>query len=94
MNKELLLVILISALAQIGLIVMLLMHVERLGSMYERTNADLFERWTNEREAWLLERQQLLDRIQAPSFGEFKHAEVKILKTKLGMIERAPLEPL
>ncbi|SFE74301.1 hypothetical protein SAMN04487969_10639 [Paenibacillus algorifonticola] len=94
MNKELLIVVLISAMLQIGLLILLLLHTERLGNVYERANADLSERWANEREAWVLERQQLLDRIQAPSFSEFKHAEVKLIKAKLGMTEPTPLEPL
>jgi hypothetical protein len=33
-----------------------------------------------EKEQWNAERQQLLDRIQAPSFDHLKHHEAKILK--------------
>lgn len=35
-----------------------------------------------EREQWHAERQQLLDRIQAPSFDHLKHHEVKIIKAQ------------
>jgi flagellar motility protein MotE (MotC chaperone) len=37
-----------------------------------------------EREAWTNERQQLLDRIQSPTFAEYKHQEVKVIKAKNG----------
>lgn len=47
-----------------------------------------------EREAWQEERQQLLDRIQAPSFGELKHAEVKVIKAQQGIKEQPTLEPM
>ncbi|MHA7967698.1 hypothetical protein ACX93W_26650 [Paenibacillus sp. CAU 1782] len=43
---------------------------------------------------WNKERQQLLDRIQAPSFGEMKQAEVKIIKAQQGHKEPPQLEPL
>lgn len=33
-------------------------------------------------EVWKVERQQLLDRIQAPSFEHLKHAEVKVLRAQ------------
>jgi hypothetical protein len=33
-----------------------------------------------EREHWNKERQQLLDRIQAPSFDHLKQAEVRVIK--------------
>ena len=35
-------------------------------------------------EGWREERQQLLDRIQAPTFSEYKHQEAKIIKAKNG----------
>lgn len=35
----------------------------------------------HERAAWQVERQQLLDRIQAPSFDHLKQAEVRVIKT-------------
>lgn len=47
-----------------------------------------------EREIWRQERQQLLDRIQAPSFDHLKHHEVKVIKAKNGEKEPVPLEPL
>ncbi|WP_051421804.1 hypothetical protein [Cohnella panacarvi] len=47
-----------------------------------------------ERQAWAVERQQLLDRIQAPSFGEYKQAEVRTIKAQNGVKEPPPLEQL
>lgn len=35
-----------------------------------------------EREAWQIERKDLYDRIQAPSFAEYKQAEVKMVKAQ------------
>lgn len=35
-----------------------------------------------ERDLWHKERQQLLDRIQAPSFDHLKMAEVKVIKAQ------------
>lgn len=51
-------------------------------------------RFDHERETWVQERQQLLDRIQAPTFGEYKQAEVKVIKAQKAGPEPAPLEPL
>ncbi|WP_052350576.1 hypothetical protein [Paenibacillus gorillae] len=50
--------------------------------------------WMDDYESWKEERKQLLDRIQAPSFGELKHAEVKVIKAQQGVQEPTPLEPL
>ncbi|WP_217597313.1 hypothetical protein [Cohnella sp. GbtcB17] len=50
--------------------------------------------WKDERQAWAVERQQLLDRIQAPSFGEYKQAEIKVIKAQNGDREASRLEPL
>ncbi len=55
---------------------------------------DLRAEHTAEREEWRTERQQLLDRIQAPTFAEYKHAEVKVIKAQNGEKEPASLEPL
>lgn len=38
------------------------------------------QEYRKEREAWHTERQQLLDRIQAPSFDHLKQAEVRVIK--------------
>jgi hypothetical protein len=35
-----------------------------------------------ERETWHEERKELLDRIQAPSFAEYKHQEVRVMKAQ------------
>jgi adenylate kinase len=36
----------------------------------------------DERKQWQIERQQLLDRIQAPTFDHLKQAEVRIIKAQ------------
>lgn len=46
----------------------------------------------HERELWLKERQQLLDRIQAPSFDHYKAAEVRVLKAQKPEEEKKPFE--
>lgn len=38
--------------------------------------------WGYERVAWNEERQQLLDRIQAPSFDHLKQAEIRMVKAQ------------
>ena len=43
---------------------------------------------------WQAERQQLLDRIQAPTFAEYKQAEVKVIRAQNGEKPPQPLEPL
>ncbi|MEI4618780.1 hypothetical protein, partial [Bacillus cereus] len=35
-----------------------------------------------ERDVWKQERKELYDRIQAPSFGEYKQGEVKMVKAQ------------
>lgn len=41
---------------------------------------------------WTKERQQLLDRIQSPSFAEYKHQEVKVIKANNNVPEPQKLE--
>jgi hypothetical protein len=36
----------------------------------------------NLNEQWSVERSQLLDRIQAPTFGEYKQAEIRMVKAQ------------
>jgi hypothetical protein len=43
---------------------------------------------------WDDERQNLLDRIQAPSFAEYKHQEVKVIKAQTGEKEPPKVEQL
>jgi hypothetical protein len=52
------------------------------------------EDFADERKLWHEERQQLLDRIQAGSFAEYKHAEVKVIKAQNGEKEPPKLEPM
>jgi len=48
----------------------------------------LMKMWANDKQLWNEERQKLLDRIQAPSFEVYKHAE--IVKAK---VEKQTPEP-
>lgn len=43
---------------------------------------------------WHTERQQLLDRIQAGSFAEYKTQEVRVIKAQSGEKEPPKLDPL
>lgn len=54
----------------------------------------LCEQWGTERAEWNVERQYLLDRIQAPSFDHLKQAEVRIIKAQSGEKEQPKLEQL
>lgn len=55
---------------------------------YERTE------WAKEREHYKHERQQLLDRIQAPTFAEYKQQEVRVIKAQSNEKEQPKLEQL
>ena len=46
------------------------------------TSTDREKNFNREREEWKAERQQLLDRIQANSFAEYKTAEVRVIKAQ------------
>lgn len=48
----------------------------------------------DERHKWNIERQQLLDRIQAPTFAEYKQQEVRVIKAQSGEKEPPKLEQL
>lgn len=48
----------------------------------------LMKIWQQDREMWSNERQKLLDRIQAPSFEVYKHAE--IVRAKVDKQETKP----
>lgn len=51
------------------------------------------KKWNDERALWNKERQQLLDRIQAPTYDHLKHHEAKLLKaSKEPVKETNPLE--
>lgn len=57
---------------------------------YDDTREKSFEK---ERQQWQQERQQLLDRIQAPTYDHLKHHEAKLLKaSKEPVKETNPLE--
>lgn len=49
---------------------------------FMKEKRELREMWSKDRESWNKERQQLIDRIQAPSFAEYKHAEITKVKVE------------
>lgn len=63
---------------------------DRMGREIEHERDKVFE----ERCAWRSERQQLLDRIQAPSFESYKQAEIKLTKVQNGVKDPPQLEQL
>lgn len=60
----------------------------------EKDIRDQRDKWGYERAAWKEERQQLLDRIQAGSFAEYKTQEVRVIKAQTGEKEPPKLEQL
>jgi hypothetical protein len=46
----------------------------------------------SERQQWVVERQHLLDRIQAPSFDHLKQAEVRIIRAQKEEKKEPPIE--
>lgn len=83
---------------EIGIIIAILCawlvsdELQRRRHAYERERQYVILR--DERETWSSERQQLLDRIQASSFAEYKHAEIKLTKAQNGEREPPKLEVL
>jgi len=63
-----------------------LMHkLREKGANDVQWTVEFYSKWFQSKEQeWKEERQQLLDRIQAPTFAEFKHQEAKIIKAKNG----------
>jgi uncharacterized phage-like protein YoqJ len=53
-----------------------------LRKAYEDEMWEMRSGFNEERESWYKERKELLDRIQAPSFAEYKQAEVKVIKAQ------------
>lgn len=70
--------------------IVLLTILARAERAISRERDQMFE----ERIAWRDERQQLLDRIQAGNFVEYKQAEVRLEKAKHGEPEPPRLERL
>lgn len=75
-------------------IVLQLVFADRLDNRRRKYADELCNRWIEEREVWSKERQRLLDRIQAPTFAEYKQAEVKVIRAQNGEKPPQPLEPL
>ncbi|AHV96148.1 hypothetical protein [Paenibacillus sabinae] len=78
-----------------SIIVIQIVYADRLDERRRKYADELCERWIAEREKWNEERQQLLDRIQAPSYDHLKHHEVKIIKAqKEDKKDETRLEPV
>jgi hypothetical protein len=71
-----------------GLILVIVVQIwerSRLQGFHSKEMLDMSQRYTEEQATWSKERQQLLDRIQASTFAEYKHQEVKVIKAKSGV---------
>lgn len=66
----------------------------KLIQMHVDAYTRLREAQEKERYEWKQERQQLLDRIQAGSFAEYKTQEVRVIKAQSGVQEPPKLEQL
>jgi adenylate kinase len=75
-------------------IIIQLVYADRLDERRRKYADELCDRWIAERDGWHIERQQLLDRIQAPSYDVMKHHEVKIIKAQNNEKEPPKLEVL
>jgi hypothetical protein len=75
-------------------IIIQLVYADRLDERRRKYADELCERWITERDAWHIERQQLLDRIQSPSFAEYKTQEVRVIKAQNNEKEPPKLEVL
>jgi len=49
---------------------------------HERVTTLLIHKWSEGEIQWQAERQQLLDRIQAPSFDHLKQAEIRLVNAQ------------
>lgn len=90
MSAELYAVMALSLIVITALVTFLLLS----RSEHERVVSLLLMKNGEKELEWVKERQHLLDRIQAPSFGELKQAEIKTIKAQQGIKDPVPLEPL
>jgi hypothetical protein len=68
--------------ALFGAVVVLLGFILIMNARHEQLLMAMSIKAFEKEQAWAVERQQLLDRIQSPSFAEYKHQEVKVIKAK------------
>lgn len=64
------------------------------GTVGYHNKRQLLEHIETMRVEFMQERQQLLDRIQAPTFAEYKTQEIRLEKVKIGAQEPPKLEQL
>lgn len=80
--------------AMFGVVVCLLGFIVVQHAKHNQLLDQMGARWFEKEQAWAIERQQLLDRIQAPSFDHLKQAEIRIIKAQSGEKEPPKLEQL
>lgn len=78
--------------ALIGVIVLMLGFIVVMQAKHNQLLSDMSVQEFEKYQAWNIERQQLLDRIQSPSFAEYKHQEVKVIKAQNNVPEPQKLE--
>lgn len=76
----------------IGVIILLSGFIVVMQAKHNQMLSDMSVKEFEKYQAWNAERQQLLDRIQAPSFAEYKHQEVKVIKAQNNVPEPPKLE--
>jgi hypothetical protein len=64
------------------IIFVMLWYMSFLEKSHEQRTNSLYDIFYQKERQWQEERQQLLDRIQSPSFAEYKQAEVKVMKAQ------------
>lgn len=80
--------------ALVGVVVCLLALIVVIHARHNQLLTAMSIQSLGKEQSWNNERQQLLDRIQAPSFAEYKHQEVRFIKAQTGEKEPPKLEPL
>lgn len=80
--------------ALIGVIVLMSGFIIVMQAKHNQLLSDMSVKEFDKYQTWNAERQQLLDRIQAPSFDHLKHHEVKVIKAQNNEKEPPKLEVL
>lgn len=84
----------VACAALLGVIGVMTYHINLL----QRRHNDALETWSMQRIAqeaeWASERKSLLDRIQAPSYAEYKSGEIRMAKVQKDDKPEQPIELL
>lgn len=89
-----LMVSMINLLAIGGMVFIMRAQVKGMLDMVSKFNNEKFGMnadFNRERNEWARERKELMDRVQAPSFTEYKQAEVKVIKAQKEEKEAPPI---